>query len=133
MRCGICNKIVDPINGCNHIPGRVYLGRICTQIVEEGNIISTAVVETPQQKYSVLFDDIDNPAKYELLEYFIPRLSNPYIYWSYSIRTEYIKDKTYKINDIEKCPCGSKRLYKDCCKAKLPLKPRPHYEFSKIL
>ena len=132
MRCGICNKIVDPINGCNHIPGRVYLGKICTQIVEEGTIKTTAVVENPQQKYSVMFPDIDNPTKYQLLEYFIPQLDNPYIYWAYSVRTEYINDKTYKINDDERCPCGSKKLYKDCCKSKYPLKPRPHYEFVKI-
>lgn len=129
MRCSICNKIVDPISGCHHIAGRVYLGRMCIHEVLEMQFISIACVETPQQKYSVMFDEIENPQRYQVLEYFIPKLSNPFMNWTFSVYTEYIKDKNYKISDEEICPCNSKKLYKDCCKKRLPLKPRPHYEF----
>ena len=93
-------------------------------------LISTAVVEKPQQKYSALFENIEKPERYAVLEYFIPKLKTSFDNWNYSIYTEYIEDPTYSIYDNQRCPCGSKLLYQNCCKKKLPAKTRPHYEFT---
>lgn len=132
MRCSICGKTINPLTGCTHIPGKVYMGELCFSIVEKMDFVTTAIVESPLQKYSVIFDDIHNPKKYLALEYFIPMLEEPFSNWDVNIYTEFIEDSDYDIaNDIP-CPCGSKKKYKDCCLSKLPLKPRPHFEFVKV-
>jgi Predicted metal-binding protein related to the C-terminal domain of SecA len=129
VECSICGSDMNPFTGCNHIPGRVYMGEMCYSIVKEMEFISISMVTKPVQKYSAMYDDIDNPSRYPILEYIVPILDNAYIVWDYEVSTKYKPHSDYNIGRNDKCPCLSGKKYKKCCLPNKDGVPYPHYEF----
>jgi len=127
--CSICGKSMNPFSGCEHIRGKVYSGELCISIVKDGNWISHDIVEKPAIKSAVLFDGLDDPEKYKLLEFIIPKLPNEYIRWDYNILTKYEPHSKYIIERNELCPCLSGKKYKDCCMNNPKGIKYDHYEF----
>ena len=127
--CSICGKSMNPFSGCEHIRGKVYAGEVCYSIVTDGDWLGLDFVEKPAMKSAVVFDDIDNPEKYKLLEYIIPKLPNEYTTWDYKISTKYTPHSNYNIGRNEKCPCQSGKKYKNCCMNNPKGVKYEHYEF----
>lgn len=127
--CSICGKTMIPFSDCRHITGKVYEGEMCYGIVKDMDFISVSIVTKPSQKYSVIFDDIDNPGKYKVLEYLIPKLKSEFIHWSYTKHIEYIPYKNYNTQRNGPCPCGSGKKFKKCCLINGKGIVYPHFEF----
>lgn len=128
--CSICGKTMIPFSDCFHITGKVYDGEMCFGNVEEMDFLGVSVVTKPNQKYSVLFDDIDNPQKYEVLEHLIPQLKSEFIPWSYKKIIKYDSYKKYTIKRNDFCPCGSGKKFKKCCLLNGKGISYPHFEFT---
>ena len=112
-KCNICGKIISPRGECNHIPLKLYMGKLCQYIVEEAKIIAIALVSNPMDKYAVLIPE-GQEYDYKLLDSFIDKSDSPYKIWVIKC-TKQKKDvyrNTYR-NDL--CPCGSGKKYKKCC------------------
>ena len=92
--CSICGKTVKLRGGCNHKPGKLYMGEMCSRKITDYQIIAISLVRDPFDKYAVLH--------------------SPYDYWDMEelqiVKPEY---KDLGRNDI--CPCGSNKKYKKCC------------------
>lgn len=129
VECSICGSDMNPFEACTHIPGKVYDGDMCSTIVHEGNFISASLVTNPVQKYSAVYDDIENPKRYPILEYLLPRLDNEYISWDFMIIIKRRPHKEYNVGRNEKCPCLSGKKYKKCCLLNPDGVAYPHYEF----
>jgi len=113
--CTICGKSMDPFNGCDHVIGKVYAGEMCYANVTEGDFCGLDFVEKPANKCSVVFEGLDIPENYSLLEYLIPKLENEYNFWDYKTITEYEAVNNKRIGRNEICPCKSGKKYKHCC------------------
>jgi len=127
--CSICGSSMNPFTGCEHIRGKVYSGEVCYSVVYDGIFVGVDFVEKPSAKCAVVFDEIDNPEKYILLEYIIPKLPNEYTKWDYKILTKYEPHSNYTIGRNEKCPCLSGKKYKHCCMNDPKGIKYEHYEF----
>jgi hypothetical protein len=127
--CSICGNSMNPFTGCEHIRGKVYAGEMCYSIVSNGNFIGIDIVEKPAMKCAVLFEEIDNPEKYQLLEYIIPKLPNEYTHWDYKVSTKYKPHSKYTVGRNEQCPCNSGKKYKHCCMQNTKGIKYTHYEF----
>ena len=113
--CSICGKEQNPFSGCKHIAGKIYGGEMCYSIVKDIDFLALALVTNPDQKYSAVYFDMYNPKRYEVLEYFVPRIKDEYEAWRYEISFDYAPHSMYKLGRNEICPCGSGEKYKNCC------------------
>lgn len=112
-RCSICNKIKTIRSHCGHTPGKIYMGELCVDIVEDMEFLAMALVKNPLDKYTVLFPQ-GLEYNYFMLENLMPNLHSPYDRWY--VKTEKIKKNEFKnIGRNDLCPCGSKKKYKKCC------------------
>lgn len=129
VECTICGGDMNPFGSCKHIPGRVYNGELCVTQVKEAEFISISMVANPVQKFSAVYDDIENPEKYKLLEYLMPVLEDEQTPWDFEIITKYHPHSTIKVGRNEKCPCLSGKKFKHCCRNNSEGIKYPHYEF----
>jgi hypothetical protein len=127
--CSICGKSMDPFSGCSHRKGKVYLGELCYETVIEMNVLRFDAVTNPSMKTCVMFEDIENPNKYQLLEFLVPQLTDEYMTWSYNVIQKYEPHTKYKIGRNDLCPCLSGRKYKKCCMHNPEGIKYDHYEF----
>lgn len=112
-KCSICGKINTIRNRCDHKVGKLYMGEMCSRIVEEFEFLGMSIVQNPFDKYTVLFPK-DMEYNYFMLESLIPSLDTPYDRWYVDVLRE--KNPIYKdIGRNDKCPCGSGKKYKKCC------------------
>lgn len=129
VECSVCGKTIIPWSDCEHILGKVYDGEICYGIVKDMDFISVSIVTKPSQKYSVIFEDIENPTKYLALEYLIPKLKTKYICWDYEVFEKFEPYSKYQTKKDDFCPCHSGKKFKDCCLKNGKGIKYPHYEF----
>lgn len=127
--CSICGKKMDPFSGCKHIKGKVYSGELCHEIITDGEPLGIDMVTKPSMKDCVIFDDIENPTKYQSLEFLIPQLPNEYVAWDYNIIQGYKPHAEYKIGRNDLCPCHSGKKYKNCCMNNPKGVKCDHYKF----
>jgi len=127
--CSICGSTMNPFTGCEHIRGKVYQGELCYSIINDGKWVGDDFVEKPADKSAVAFIGIDDPEKYKLLEYLIPKLPNEYTKWDYKKLTKYESHSNYTIGRNDKCPCQSGKKYKNCCMNNPKGIKYDHYEF----
>lgn len=121
-KCNICNRTVSIRKPCGHEVGELYDGEMCCRIVTKVQILGTAMVESPLQKYSVPFL-VDNATgnavdhyNYEAVEYLVNRLKSPFDAWNVEIGTKVYPHSHFRnLGRNDKCPCGSGKKYKQCC------------------
>ena len=111
--CSICGKINTIRNRCEHEVGGLYMGEMCTRIVEDMEFIAMAIVSDPFDKYTVLFPE-DMEYNYEVLDDLFMQLRTPYDRWNLDIGKR-IKPEFEKAERNNPCPCGSGKKYKRCC------------------
>lgn len=119
--CTICGKPVSIRHPCGHIPGKVYMGRMCLRSITDAEFVNENIVTKPFDKYAILkvqgqkFD-------FSLLDYIVPHIA-PYSDWSYSVEKR-LRPEYKGIERNAKCPCGSGKKYKYCIRDI----PKNHYE-----
>lgn len=68
----------------------------CCGIVKDMDFISISLVTKPNQKYSVIFDDVDDPCRYPTLEYLVSKLKSKYSRWDFKVTNRYEPYSKYK-------------------------------------
>lgn len=126
-RCSICGKEVTLRGGCNHIPGKLYMGELCLREIDDLQILAVSIVRDPFDKYAVL-TPIDKDYNYALLDYLMSKLSSPFVPW-YVEKLKQKKSKYIKVGRNDKCPCGSGKKYKNCCLG-TSREYEPHYKIT---
>lgn len=119
--CTTCGNPVSIRHPCGHIPGKVYMGRMCSRSITDAELVNVNMVTKPFDKFAILklpgqkFD-------FSLLDYIVPHIV-PYSDWSYLVEKRLMPE--YKgIGRNAKCPCGSGKKYKYCIRDN----PKNHYE-----
>lgn len=124
-KCSICGTERSIRNRCKHKVGQVYMGEMCYNIVEEYDFKAIAIVEDPEDEYTILkMDGIK--FNYELLRHLMTGLNSPYDRWDVKC-CRVKKDEYRKIGRNQLCPCGSNKKYKKCC-LDTEKDSIPHYE-----
>lgn len=111
-KCSICGQIIKLRHGCSHIPGKVYMGKLCLREVTKIELKAVALVTDPFDKYTIIHPE-GKEYNYGMLEYLMEEVHSPYISFRVEIRKE--KNEEFKgIGRNELCPCGSGKKYKKC-------------------
>lgn len=116
FKCNICGKSYKFRKNCNHKVGKLYNGKMCRKIIEEGQLTAISFVSNPVQKYFVVFKEGEDHYNYDLIKSHIANLDSPFHRWEYEIYNNLEPHSSF--NDIDKadnCPCGSGKSYESCC------------------
>lgn len=120
-KCSICGMDRSIRHYCGHRVGYVYNGEFCCNIVTEADFKGVDIVTNPVNKYSVLFpsdaegqhDHYDYTLVAGLMKYW----KSPFQSWQYEVKIIYKSASDFPgLSDEDYCPCGSARLYGECCK-----------------
>ena len=110
--CSICNKVIRFRHPCGHKIGRVYMGRLCTAMIDEYEPLAIALVTDPFDKYCVLEPE-GIEFNYSLLDHIMVSIDSPYNDFSVEV-TKRKQQMFLKANRNDLCPCGSGIKYKKC-------------------
>jgi hypothetical protein len=113
--CSICGNDMNPFSDCKHMRGRVYSGELCYETITDMDFLRIDMVTNPSMKDCVVFNDMENPDKYPLLEFLMSRLKDEYDMWDYKIIQKHENHNMHKIGRNKPCPCRSGKKYKYCC------------------
>lgn len=119
--CNICGKKRSLRSHCGHFAGHVYSGELCCDVVQKCELHGADLVANPEHKYAVVFPSDETGKKdnydYQLLDYLMSVWKGPYNPWHYiTIYTHKKPCEFPKLTDVSFCPCGSGKLYEECCK-----------------
>ena len=130
--CSICESKIDPWNRCTHKKQNVYMGIECVAKITKAEIRSISVVFDPVQKYSVVRTDPDN-LNYSLVKFWAEHISSPFEDWNLTWQTDYTPSGHFPdLKLLDACPCGSGRIYKNCCSTNPGIRhPHAQFEFQK--
>lgn len=112
-KCSICGQKASLRGGCNHIPGKLYMGELCLREVTDYEIIGVAIVKHPFDKYAILKME-GQEYNYQVLDYLMGKLDNPFRPW-YVEELKRKRPEFINVGRNDKCPCGSGKKYKKCC------------------
>lgn len=111
-KCNICGKVVSIRHPCGHVPGKLYMGKLCLREITDLEFKAIAIVTDPFDKYSIVKID-GKDYDYGMLKYLLEIVHDPFE--PFHIRNEMIKRDEYKgIGRNDLCPCGSGKKYKRC-------------------
>ena len=135
--CSICGEVsLSPRKFCGHRSGEIYDGKMCCRIVQRLDVLGTAVVQKPIQKYSVIFLNDNRTGKerdhynYAVVRYAVDALRHPFDEWNVERTTRVWPHSRFRhLGRNDQCPCESGRKYKKCC-LQQPGVVRPHLEFT---
>lgn len=118
--CSICGAKLTPRRHCNHQLRKVYNGEMCRHIVRKVNLLGISIVSNPEHKSSVLFAKSNDGNQTDQYDYSTVKAlltiwKDTFQHWDYSTRVSYLPKGKEKIKPDSFCPCGSGKLYKDCC------------------
>lgn len=112
-KCSICGIKRSFRNPCGHSAGKLYMGELCVNIIEDMELMALAIVKNPFDKYTVLFPE-DKKYNYFMLQNLMSQLKSPYERWYVDI-LEVLKPIYKNIGRNQQCPCQSGKKYKKCC------------------
>lgn len=75
--CSVCHKEFKLRNRCDHTPGKLYLGEVCTRVIKEISIVGISIVTNPVDRNTVLHGK-DIYYDYSNLERLIEMLTSPF-------------------------------------------------------
>lgn len=114
-KCTICGKIItSPRNSCNHIVGNLYMGEMCCREVMDIQLHGISITTEPKDKYTVLHP-MGLEYNYEAIEMLLEHITSPYMLWNIR-EIKKLKKEFRDIGRNERCPCGSGKKYKHCCR-----------------
>ena len=129
--CSICHQPTGPWSRCDHRPGSVYCGRLCTRLVKGMSLRGVSIVLEPVQKYSVLRiqqGDGSDQFDYRAVKWVRERVRSAFDEIAMR-KTERFRphDQVKLQSETDLCPCDSGRTYRSCC-ASLPGIRTPHMD-----
>ena len=110
--CSICGEKISLRHSCGHIPGKVYMGKLCLRIVTDLEFKAIAIVKDPFDKYALLKVQ-GMEYNYKALEELLKRVTSPFDKFHVNIEKR-IRPEYKKIGRNAPCPCGSGKKYKKC-------------------
>lgn len=111
--CSICNSPITLRKRCCHEIGKLYMGEMCKEKIDDFEIIGVALVKNPFDKYAVLIPE-GLEYNYFMLESLMPKLNSPYDKWSCHITVK-VNPIYHKLGRNHNCVCGSGNKFKYCC------------------
>jgi hypothetical protein len=101
--CSICGKTYKLDPKCEHIPGKLYMGKICVRSVNKFELPAVSIVKNPKNKYSRGWDWEIGGVKYKYedtemaknLTILFSRILNPYFQFEIT-STEVLKKTNHK-------------------------------------
>ena len=115
QECSICGVKVSPMRSCEHKPGMVYEGVLCSRLLKKLQLLTVSIVRDPVQKYSVLIPE-DDPHDYAEIKFVMERLRGPFSRWRLTQTKILYNHNLFKDWAPEgNCPCRSGFTYATCC------------------
>jgi len=134
--CTICGKVVRIRHPCGHRVGEIYDGVMCARRVTDFKFMGGAVVQSPVQKYSVLFlndpetKETKDHYDYSRVAYIVGLVESALELWDVTISQVRKPLSDFgKIGRNAPCPCRSKKKFKACCLPEGGILSN-HYQFS---
>jgi len=109
QKCSICGKEISVRNPCGHIPGKIYMGKMCSREITDFDFLNINLV------------------RFDYLDYIVPHI-RPFMRWSYT-KEKRLRPEYNGIERNEKCPCGSGMKYKHCIRKNPEIHYMDHYKF----
>lgn len=111
-KCSICGKTRLLRHPCKHIPGKLYMGKLCLRDITKMELKALCIVKNPFDKYT--FISIPNHEyNYGMLKKLLTVIKNPYDSFRVVV-TKKTKPAYAKAKKQSPCPCGSGKKYKRC-------------------
>lgn len=111
-KCSICGQVIKLRHHCSHIPGKVYMGKLCLRKITNFELKAFAIVTDPFDKYAMIHID-GKEYNYGMLEYLLEVVHSPYTSFKVEIRKEK-NEEFINVGRNQLCPCGSGKKYKKC-------------------
>ena len=133
--CSICGSRISIRNPCGHKKGNIYNGEMCVHKITKADLLEISIVTNPVQKYSVLFlndpesgEQVDH-YDYSLVRYVVTGLRQPFDGWDIQkTRIRHPHSLFAHLSAMDDCPCGSGKLYGECCLQEPDGVLRPHIQ-----
>ena len=131
VHCSVCQSRRALRSDCGHVVGEIYNGEICSNVVTKAKILHVSIVDSPAQKYSVIWPTGETSPQFIMLKSVADELLSPWDVWRYKKevrRSHHPAFKNLGRNNI--CPCGSDLKYRRCCIKKETVPDFPHFQFT---
>lgn len=115
--CSICGKKRSIRNHCGHFVGYLYNGHLCYDTIKSIDLKGIDIVFNPEHKYAVLGADGSIEYDFSAVENLMNWWPKPFCGWHMEPEILYLNPETFPdLADEGLCPCGSMKLYAECCK-----------------
>lgn len=130
-RCSICGEVITLRHRCNHKKGQIYNGSWCFWIKENiTNFDHVAVVTNPKDKRCIPKEFNGKRFDFSVVDELVIHIKRPYLNWDLKwSKLRHPHDFFKDVKETDYCPCGSDKLYKDCCLKESGVL-RPHVDFD---
>ena len=129
VRCSVCQGKRTLRDDCGHEIGEIYDGAICANVVTKFRILHISIVDSPAQKYSVIWPD--DEIQFITLKYLVDELLSPWDGWTYQKEIRRCHHPAFKnVGHSDLCPCGSDLIYSCCCMNRDTVPDFPHFQFT---
>ena len=126
QKCSICGKTISVRNPCGHIPGRIYMGEMCSREITDFEFLNINLVSKPFDKYSIIKPE-GALVRFDYLDYIVPHIK-PFMKWTYT-KEKRLRPEYDGVERNKKCPCGSGMKYKHCIRKNPGIHYMDHYKF----
>ena len=131
VHCSVCQSRRALRSDCGHEVGEIYDGEICANVVTRAKLLHVSIVDSPAQKYSVIWPNDDTLPQFIMLKYVADELLSPWDAWRYHKEVRRCHHPAFRnVAGDDLCPCGSDLKYRRCCMKKDTVPDFPHFQFT---
>ena len=131
VHCSVCQVKRTLRGDCGHEIGEIFNGEICANVVTKAKILHISIVDSPAQKYSVIWPTEEAPSQFIMLKYLADELLSPWDVWRYHKEIRRRHHPAFEnVGHSDPCPCGSDLKYRRCCMKKDTVPDFPHFRFT---
>jgi len=119
-KCNICETPRSPFAPCGHRKGKIYNGKLCIDLVTKMDMVGSAMVSDPVQKYSIIEPSNetaeDFSRRHAVIMYAMKLLENPHDLKNVEItKRRWPFSKFPGLKKGDPCPCESGKAFEVCC------------------
>jgi len=117
--CSICKK--SPFSKeCNHLAGRLYMGEMAYNTVEDFEFLGVSLVKNPADKKCIIFMNCDKQniekTPFKLIHFLVNYLKHPLKNFKLELTKRKLPRSYYdNWSKNSLCPCGSENSFENCC------------------
>ena len=83
VKCSICDKEIKPRSRCEHKKGKLYMGKLCANVITKARLVGVGLVTNPADYYGVVYSkNVDEEYDYTILKKLISELKSPFIFFT---------------------------------------------------